>query len=530
MPFVNQRCPNCGKPISKHAEFCNGCGCPTSEGWSTCHKCGSSVGSDSTFCWKCGGEQSAEDRKAFYGDRWNRSPLEFARRVELSIPEQTFHKGVQVDEGTMALLFQNGKFQGVLEPGYHTLSNFVSRFLGMDKGSQAHAVLLDARSAEVDFMLEDIRLANEVPVDIRMRTLFKISEPEKFVESFFGDGSQTSFETMDLTRRFEAQVRQAMSSHLANKAIEEISSELTAREVVEDALVTSLKPALNEVGLDLEGVRLADFGGPAIDVVREKLGEIHQINRELEYTRQLNDAMRSEKIEAFHDESELEAMQKDLLQKYEIKDLDRGEELSKLQRAVEHSESLDNLKKEYELRRGEIEVRLEEQTLQHQSEMADVRQEIEVRRVRFSEDQGEQKQRFAVGQDQQKEQAKTDSDVAMEGIRALETVNQTKLAKKKAEQELDIDGEAARQKLELDKEKARLELHGSANMQALLATLPAEQGDRVLKLAEMEMRKGMTPEQALAFVAEKSPEIAPALAEALKAQADGNSGTQRMND
>jgi hypothetical protein len=53
---------------------------------------------------------------------------------------------------------------------------------------------------------------------------------------------------------------------------------------------------------------------------------------------------------------------------------------------------------------------------------------------------------------------------------------------------------------------------------ALLAVLSGEQADRVMKLAELEMRKGLDAEQALALIAEKSPEIAPAIAEALKAK------------
>jgi alanyl-tRNA synthetase len=43
----------------------------------------------------------------------------------------------------------------------------------------------------------------------------------------------------------------------------------------------------------------------------------------------------------------------------------------------------------------------------------------------------------------------------------------------------------------------------------------------VLKLAELEMRRGLGAEEALALVVEKSPEIAPAIAEALKGRFEG---------
>jgi hypothetical protein len=61
-------------------------------------------------------------------------------------------------------------------------------------------------------------------------------------------------------------------------------------------------------------------------------------------------------------------------------------------------------------------------------------------------------------------------------------------------------------------------MRGDASLQALLATLNGEQADRLMKFAELEMRKGLSPEQAMALFAEKSPEIAPAVADALKAK------------
>jgi hypothetical protein len=67
-------------------------------------------------------------------------------------------------------------------------------------------------------------------------------------------------------------------------------------------------------------------------------------------------------------------------------------------------------------------------------------------------------------------------------------------------------------------EAQRLKLRGAADVKALLATLEGEKADRILKLAELEMRKGLSVEQALALVAEKSPEIAPAVADAMKAK------------
>src|SRR5689334_10621872 len=112
MGFFTENCPNCGKAVSKAAEYCSGCGCPTANSWSTCPRCRSSVGTDSRFCWKCGLEQNPENRPSAYIYRWRRSPADFAVRVDLAVPEQLLNPGIQVDDGTLALLFQDGEFKG----------------------------------------------------------------------------------------------------------------------------------------------------------------------------------------------------------------------------------------------------------------------------------------------------------------------------------------------------------------------------------------------------------------------------------
>ncbi|MCW5549289.1 MAG: zinc ribbon domain-containing protein, partial [Opitutaceae bacterium] len=303
MGFYNQRCPNCGKAVSKDAEFCNACGCPTATSWSNCHRCGSAVGADSKFCWKCGTEQDPAKRKQFYGDRWQRSPDDFAVRVELKTPAATLHHGLQVDEGTVALIFQNGKFNGLLEAGYHSFDNFFSRLLGFDKGKEAHAVLIDTRAAEVDFMLEDIRLKNQIPVDARMRLLFQVRDPKLFAERVL-DGAG-DFHTSDLTNRFLGEVRAAVQATAQERTLDEVLLAATARELLERDLVARLEPALAPFGIAIEGVRLAEFGGPAVAEMRSKLGEIDRLNRELDANRRLQDAMRAGKVDAYRDEQQL---------------------------------------------------------------------------------------------------------------------------------------------------------------------------------------------------------------------------------
>jgi len=506
MGFFSERCPNCGKDTSKNGEYCRHCGCPTSSTWSTCQSCSSSVASDSRFCWKCGGEQKPELRKAFYGDRWHRSATDFAIRIELNTPEQALHNGLQVDEGTLALLFQDGNFKGILNPGYHTFSNFVQRLTGLDKGKQAHAILVDTQAAEVDFSVENVRVEGQVPIDVRMRLLFKVTDPQLFAQKFISESSPT-FTTADLANRFAGDVGEALQQMLATRKADELMTELRTRELVEGELLAKLQPALGGHGLQAVGVRLADFGGEAITYIREKLGHISQMNREAEVNRKLRDALRDEKIGAFRDEEQLKEYYEQVTQEFGLKSFERELDKKRFVQAADHRERLDGLRQDYEARRSEVLNRIDEQKLGHESEILAVRNDVQKSAIHFEEDVRQQKVRFGVGQDQQVSQARTDLAVGETGIELLRKVNEEKLEKRRKDEDLNKEVEAG-----------QLQMRGDASLQALLSTLSGEQADRLLKFAELEMRKGLSAEQALAMVAEKSPEISPAVAEALKAK------------
>lgn len=467
------------------------------------------MGAESKFCWKCGDEQKADQREVFFGDRWRRSAEDFAVRVELRVPGEVLHQGLLIDDGTLAVVFQDGKLKGTLEPGYHAMEGFFAKLAGMNKNASAHAVLLDTQAAEVDFMLEDVRLQGMVPVDLRVRLLFKVTDSEKFVSTVIGE--RDAFSVQDLSTQFDRDVRGAVEYALKDQPLDKIVFAVSEREVLETGVVEKLGSVLAAHGMAIDGVRMAQFGGPAYSELREKFGELERISREADATRELRDAVRSEKVAAYHDEQELADAYAKVELDYSLQAVDRDQQKARFVQAAENQTQLDALRLDYEARRAEILNRLDEQKLQHQSALADAQHGLEVNRLKFEEDIRQQKERFGVGQEQQVSQAQTDLEVAKQGIEAMKAVKSAKLEHRAQEEELAT-------KVEAD----RLELRGTASLQGLLATLSGEQADRVLKLAELEMRKGLSAEQALAMIAEKSPEIAPAVAKAIKARNSSN--------
>jgi hypothetical protein len=505
MGFFTERCPNCGKSVHKNADYCRHCGCQKSDSWHNCVRCNAAVAGDSKFCWKCGNEQSAEVRRQIYGDRWHRSPTDFAVRIELAHPEQTLHGGLQIDDGTVALLFQEGKFHGLLEPGHHTFDGFLRRLVGFHRTRQAHAILLDARTAEIDFQLESIRTRQQDPVDVRLRLLFEVGEPRKFAERLLQTAE--TFSTADLQRAFLGDVREGMQEILASKTLEEVMCEVRTRDLVERELIARLEPTLTGYGMKVVGVRLADFAGPALESLREKRGEAEHLHREMELNRQLSDLTRAGKVEAFRDEKTLEDEHKAILHQFGLKNTDRAEERQRLVQALESRASLEAMHREYESRLAEIGHRMEEQLLRHRSELLDVEQGVVKDRVRFIWELERRKGEFEIRQEEMRVQAVTELEVARQGVEALKLVQAAKFeeAQRKAKSDLEIEGE-------------RLRLRQNVSLQALLTLVTPEQGTQLLKLAELEMRKGLGVEQSLALVAEKNPEIAPAIAKALEAK------------
>jgi hypothetical protein len=508
MGFLTEHCPNCGKAISKEAEYCSSCGCPSATSWTTCNRCQSAIGGDSQFCWKCGAEQDLKARKSFYGDRWHRSPADFAVRVDLAVPEKVLHHGLQVDDGTLALLFQNGKFKGAIGPGYHTLTGFFERLTGFDKRKEAHAILLDIRGAEVDFEIDDIPVKNQVPVAVRARLLFHLKDPKLFAEKFLQGAA--SFSTQDFAEAFKADVAEALKRRLKDLSPDDLIVETEKRQLIEKELMNSLNPVLANYGIQSTGVRLADFGGAAIDYIREKLGDIHRLNREFELNRRLRDAVRTEKVDAFRDEEQLKDYYEQISHEFGFKSADREQERRRFMQLAEHRFQLEGLAQDYERRRAEILTRLAEQKLRHRDDIGEVQHQLQINRAKFEEDFYQNQRRFGATLEQQRRQAITDREVAQEGIKAWVQVNEAKHKARAAEQELRLKGE-----------EEQLRIRGAASRQALLSILPPEQADRLLKLVELEMHKGLSEAEAFTLAISHSEEFSPEVLRALRGAFSG---------
>ncbi len=546
MSFINQVCPNCSRSISKDAEFCNACGCPTANAWSTCSVCAAAVGEDSKFCWKCGKPQDLSAKRAIYGSRWQRSPNDFATRVEIAVPEKALQSGLQVDEGTLALLFQDGRYIGPLDAGYHTFSNFFQRLVGADKGKSMHAILLDTRGADVDFALQNIRAANQVPFDVNIRLELAVIDPKQFVDQLVR--SSSTFATKDLREKFQTDVKSAVQLVFKDWTLEKlVEEEPRAKEELENPVFERLSPALEQSGLRLLAIRSAEFCGPNIGILKERLSQLDQLGRDGDLNQKLRDLLHKDKLAAFRDEKELADAYETIADEYGLKKDQRNFERNRILMAAQHKDKVDLLLRELEADRLSIAGRQEKLKAARSDDMEQVLHDLAKERNVFEE-------RMRQAEVKRLADIKSGQDAIQLWVAFQSGKNQTALEAKKREQELALEAEEKQLKMrdnvstrtlltmvpdaqgdrllrlleleqnhaqvmaqnqnkqshsekewEMEMESKRLKMRTDSNLQALMASVPPQEAERLLKLAELEMnqRVDLTLEQAVSLALSK---------------------------
>ncbi|MCB1079866.1 MAG: hypothetical protein KDM64_18755, partial [Verrucomicrobiae bacterium] len=348
------------------------------------------------------------------------------------VPDKTLHHGLQVEDGTLALIFRNGQYQGTLEPGYHEFDSFLQRLFGADGGGTGHAILLDARSAEIDFYLDRITTTDGIEIDARVRTLFKVTDPKLFGDRFLT--GRTTFSQQDLSDAFHGEVKTAVRERLGQKSLDELLATPDLRELIEAAVKERLEGAFAGAGLKTDGVRLADLTGEAVETLREKMAEFRRKTLERELDRRLQDALREEKVTLFRDEHDLNA---------EFERVTHGLGLESAGRERERKAFLQQAEKELERAGLQMDWSIRHEHVKHELEEERMRRaaEREGRREYLDDELSENEKRFAQKQGHEKEQAATDLEVARQGIEALKAVKEAKHEARQREAQLDLEVE-----------------------------------------------------------------------------------------
>lgn len=467
--------PVCDNTVRKAARFCNTCGSPAPGGWWKCPSCHKWVGNDSQFCPHCNQPLYPESRADIAGGVWRKQPGVFAQRFEIGDVKRLLKNDLLVQTGTVALLMDGGQFRGILEAGRHnpdSLARAINRFGNPPPRS---VVLVDAGDVILPVRLESLRTSEGLPIEFYGELIVRFGNDKKsaiaFLENRLKDAEQISYH--DVTSPFEPEIRHAVDTMCVKSTVEDLVRDPERRLRLQDELDRHLREGLARQGLELVRVSSAEFTGEEYEDLAEKMGEVEQKRREIEYDQQMRSLLSKDQMDQFHSEQELADYQAAIAHEYGIADDKRNREREQIHRAWGKQDELDDLRHTVQIESEKLEhdlgVSVKRDDYERDKQVKDAETSTRVRDVQFG-------------------QEKRETEWAME------------LRSQKDEQKADMADRDAKRRSSMSEIELIADIQDPEARKALLEVMRVKAQD------------GKTPEQILAAAASESPAAADALA------------------
>ena len=462
--------PRCGYRVKKAARRCSKCGSPAPGGWAKCAACGKWVGVESGFCWNCSAALHPEDRTALADGRWQKPAGVLAKRVEVGDVKRMLHKGkIIVEEGSAAILLQAGKCRDLLKPGDYTLESLAHRINHWGDPPPRTVVFVDAGDLILPVRVEDLRAAEDIPVQLYAELIVRVVPDEKAAKAFTAnvlkDAREISFAAF--ADVLKGEIRYAVRNLCNTTTVEDLFKDPEVRLRIEDELQRVVSESQERYGFQLLRVSSAEFTGKEYEWLRQRNGE-HEIKRQqLEFDQRLRELVSKDRMQEFATEKDLEEYVAQLAQEKEVNDEHREQELALLK--LTH--------------RGEIDAK--DAALAMAAEMEKTAHDIGIK-LKWDE----------YTRSRLVEQAKTEAEVTRIWLKVREE----------------------KERLKLQRLADEMKLYEGKDLQTLIAVLPDEKQAGLLKLNEQLMTKGMTQQQILAFAAKDNPDLARILIEQARAE------------
>ena len=558
---MTKRCPKCQRAYSDQFRFCNEDGSalvvesPTAAPPQEPER---SVGPKAT------------EPKVADGNRWSRRPGEFAARLETSDLSALLNKGIVVEEGTLGLLFQDGKMVGSLPPGRHTVETAFERLRNLVSRRPVSVVLVDVSKTLVDVVAPQLRTSDDQLVDGNVQVVVAVNNPLDFFLNVMKGQEIVLVE--QIASRLRDGVREIVEPIVVTCTADELYANTEIRERVELDLRQTLGARLSRLGLLLEGVDQVRFTGQAASEIRQRRGELNRAKAiaELdsayrEFQNQLASEASRQQMRGIKGDAEMsqflkrlehEVFRRDLLRQQErdelarqfrerVEDheakrsfvlasveLQRRSELARL----EHNFQIEDLQREHAERLAKLQSNGQLDTLARQQEQTRLDEELsgklrranaefehEVRRQRESlELELTRRQRTAELEREQKQaDQQLESANAQTAIDLYAKFKSAKQALAQGDRRFDHELQTATELARHQQELARMEKLNQLSPTAQIAAAPERQAELLADLRKTETLKGMDDSQIMALFAKDSPEIARALAEKFKAVGAG---------
>ena len=507
MGIFSDKCinPECSAWVPKSAKFCRTCGSPAADADTNCGRCGAVVATSSKFCWKCGVNLADQLKQPLFNNRWVRNADDFAIRVDECDVKGFLIKGVFIEHGTRAMVFQQGRFCGYVEEGRYDLNGFLKKVVNFNQTTPASIVLVD--TGDVELHLEAIKLHSkeQVEVDATFKLLLRIKDPEKMFTNTFKSRNNLSmgYSSGSLVN----ELRSALQTYVVSKSVQELYNNAAIRQEVEHQMQLAIEPILERIGLEMVQLRFIDFFCPTYDPIREKEAKTYVDTRNVDINIErlkLAQRMRKSEVSAETDikdfirQSEHESGLKDVIRSDELEKLKRQFDFNHDKELVVHEIEIEGIKDEHIRSKTRLDLlaKIENRNLEHKAQLeidlTQAKNDLEVKRIKLEMERLESEQDF------------------WEAEKAIELRRKSEMVELEVQEKADT------------LEAKKLQERSKASAQALLSILDGPAADKIMELEKLRAKEKLTPDQIVAMAAAESPHVAQALAEKYKADASIN--------
>lgn len=528
--FGKIKCSNCGTENSKKSKFCSQCGNPLSG--MVCSKCDMPVGADHKFCPNCGARmtQSAEDRaraapvpeKSGKIRVWQRDPLDFAHRFEVSDIKGLFSKKISVMSGTKAIFLQGGRFSGELTPGTYTVGGLTDAIRNLNFGERATVILVDNSDVRLDFRIGGLRTEENFDSGVIGKMVVDVEAPILFANNLMKGRERIT--TSDIEAMLEDEISNLLQSKVRQYSFEDLYGNLELKKEIEQDFEYMLRTTLERTGLKLVYLPYFDYDesywNEIIGARGESARELIQRREQIKQDSELQLVEYEERVAA--KKRGLSAEEAEHVIDEGVEDLDSKRlGLTKRMRARLTDDKMDELGNAEELET--FLYGLDQDKVIRENEMNDLKQIF----VENREDRGVAR-RLMLDRIEQRHELDMDAehrshDLDMDAKRRLHELEMERKAhdlKVEKERKEDEEDAAGYQELELEKaqkgadlEAERIKARSAATDEALISMTEGKGAEHLSELARMKLATGLTEEQILALGAKDSAAIAEAFKE-----------------
>jgi len=549
--FGKIKCSNCGTENSKKSKFCSQCGSPLSG--MVCSKCDMPVGPDHKFCPNCGARmtQSAEDRvraapvpeKSGKVRVWQRDPLDFAHRFEVSDIKGLFSKKISVMSGTKAIFLQGGRFSGELTPGTYTVGGLTDAIRNLNFGERATVILVDDSDVRLDFRIGGLRTEENFDSGVMGNMVVNVEAPILFANNLMKGRDRIA--TTDIEAIFESEISNLLQSKVKRYSFEDLYGNLELKKEIEQDFEHLLRTTLERAGLKLVYLPYFDYDesywGDIIGARGESARELIQRREQIKQDSELQLVEYEERVAAKKRELTVEGAEYVIDEGVEDLDSKRlglakrmrarltDDKMDELGNAEELETFLYGLDRDKVIRENEMDelkqifvenredrgvarrLMLDRIEQRHELDMDAEHRSHDLdmdSKHRLHELEMERKAHDLKVEKERKEDEE-DARAAREGIELLKTMKAAKREDAAGYQSLELE----KMQKEADLEGERLKARSAATDEALISVSEGKGAEHLSELARMKLATGLTEEQILALGAKDSAAIAEAFKE-----------------